>query len=230
MLSGVYVHSVVIALAGGPGDVELGVHQRMVGQVRLQRRTCERGRTDEDDASGDRGDHQPLARGPVRHEDLFFLWRVLAFRALAATRLSRSARSTVGSGSVTVLAVRLALPTGVRAAGLGASGSSASAAPGCGCGNSGRLRRFRAPTKQAPPSTRCRGFGFGGFGDLRSGCSSDSCRLVGRGIVAVLTGRGKLLAQRHPMAATGSLGVGRFVGCCGVRRLSRQFSVRGQIT
>ena len=40
----------------------------------------------------------------------------------------------------------------------------------------------------------------------------------------------RILAQRHPMAATGSLGLGRFVGSGGARRLSRQFSTRGQIT
>jgi hypothetical protein len=67
-----------------------------------------------------------------------------------------------------------------------------------------------------------RRLGFDRFGGLGL--------LAGRGIDSVLVARRKLLAQRHPMATPGSLGIGRFVGPAGVRRLSRRFSARGQIT
>ena len=201
------------------------MHQRAVGEIRLQRRTCERGGTHEDDARGGRSDDQPLARRPVRHEDRFFLWlpaRIRsAFRALVGPALHRRSVQARSPSSRRGWPCRreYAPPVWARPAPplprprlrvrkqrqaqtlscADETGSTVDAVSRV------RLRRLRRPSAARA---------------VRPLLSSRRSRYRRR---ASLVER-KLLAQRHPMAATGGLGVGRLFG------VRRRFSVGGQIT
>ena len=152
--------------------------------------------------------------------------------------------STVGSGSVTVFAARLALPTGVRPAGLGASGSSASAAPAAGAetaaGSDAFVRRRNRPHRLRGVA----GSASAASATVRSGCSSDSvvssvAVSSPASLVEASSLRSGIRWRRRaavaPVASSAArlsrqFGTRRLSRQFGSRRLSRQFSVGGQIT
>ena len=228
MLSGVYVHNVVIALAAVRRCRAWCAPTHGRPRYGCSVAPAKRRRTDEDDARGGRRDGQSLACGPVRHQDLLFL--LASPRRRCPRALVRRCGRSVFDGRLSGVRLTgfwpcwLALPTGVRVPRLRRFWLLAAPRPVCtGPETASGSACFRATAEQAPPATTARARPtdsaavrrLGGLGLLVASRSS-TCVLTGLAASSLRSGIRWRRRRRRRRAA--------------VQRPAERFSVRGQIT